>query len=295
MPQQYDRQVNFELYSAENPATPHSGVDIDVEFNAVKIAMDETQEALAEIQQSDGSLARGIVGQAQLAADLQIGIGAPALWETATVYTADVSVVFHELVLYICAVDHTSGVFATDLAADKWEILADFSATHAVADGSITAAKLGSDAVTTVKIQNNAVTTAKIANSQVTTAKIAASNVTTSLINDAAVTAAKLDVDSVTTTKIVDANVTTAKINTAAVTWPKLAANALAQAVGMQNGTLVATVGSSALTVAIKTLAGADPSASDPVVVFFRNVSAGTGDYASVTLTAATSVVISSG
>lgn len=66
-------------------------------------------------------------------------------------------------------------------------------------------------------------------------------------------------------------------------------------AAGLLNGTLVASVGSSALTVAIKTLAGADPSVTDPVRVVFRNATAATGDYTILDITAATSLVISSG
>jgi hypothetical protein len=63
----------------------------------------------------------------------------------------------------------------------------------------------------------------------------------------------------------------------------------------MLNGTLSASVSSSALTIAIKTLAGADPSAGDPVYVLFRNVTAGTGDFTYLTISAATSIVVSSG
>jgi hypothetical protein len=61
------------------------------------------------------------------------------------------------------------------------------------------------------------------------------------------------------------------------------------------NGTLVPSVAANALTVAVKTKAGADPSATDPVHIVFRNATAATGDYSVVTLTAATSVVVSSG
>lgn len=78
-----------------------------------------------------------------------------------------------------------------------------------------------------------------------------------------------------------------------AVTASSLADSALG--VAMINGTLTATVAASALTIAIKTKAGADPSASDPVLVYFRNVTAGTGDYTVLSLTAATSFVVSSG
>lgn len=71
--------------------------------------------------------------------------------------------------------------------------------------------------------------------------------------------------------------------------------NNSAMGASMVNGTLIASVAASALTVAIKTLAGADPSATDPVKIYFRNATAATGDYTVLTLTAATSLVVSSG
>jgi hypothetical protein len=63
----------------------------------------------------------------------------------------------------------------------------------------------------------------------------------------------------------------------------------------MVNGIITASVAASALTIAIKTIAGTDPSATDPVHILFRNVTAGTGDYTVISLIAATSLVISSG
>jgi hypothetical protein len=62
----------------------------------------------------------------------------------------------------------------------------------------------------------------------------------------------------------------------------------------MLNGTLTASVSSNALTVALKTRAGTDPSASDPVYILFRNATAATGDYTIITVTAASSIVVSS-
>lgn len=61
------------------------------------------------------------------------------------------------------------------------------------------------------------------------------------------------------------------------------------------NLSLAASVGSSALTIAIKGHDGNDPSASNKVYVPFRSVTAGSGDMEVLTLTAATSLVISSG
>lgn len=63
----------------------------------------------------------------------------------------------------------------------------------------------------------------------------------------------------------------------------------------MTNGTLTANVGASALTVAVKTLAGTDPTAADPVSVVFRNATLATGNYTVVSITAALSLVVSSG
>jgi len=58
---------------------------------------------------------------------------------------------------------------------------------------------------------------------------------------------------------------------------------------------IAASVGSSALTVALKGADGNDPSASNPVYVPFRNVTAATGTPSYLAITAATSIVISSG
>lgn len=63
----------------------------------------------------------------------------------------------------------------------------------------------------------------------------------------------------------------------------------------LTNGTLVASVNANILTVAVKTFAGNDPSASDPVYVLFRNATAGTGDYTVITLIAPTSITTAVG
>jgi hypothetical protein len=62
-----------------------------------------------------------------------------------------------------------------------------------------------------------------------------------------------------------------------------------------KNLSIVATVASNALTVALKTKNDTDPSATDPILFKFRNATIGTGDYTTMALTAALSLVISSG
>lgn len=65
-----------------------------------------------------------------------------------------------------------------------------------------------------------------------------------------------------------------------------------------QNLSLTLSVAASALTIAVKDRAGADPTSSapsSPVSVPFRNVTAATGDFSVLNVTAASSLVVSSG
>lgn len=133
-----------------------------------------------------------------------------------------------------------------------------FGGSSDVADGSITAAKLASDAVTTIKILDANVTAAKLATDAVTTAKIAAANVTaakmapnsvaTTNIQDDAVTTAKILNANVTTAKILDGNVTEAKLATDAVTTDKIAAANVTAAKLASNSVFTAAIQDDAVT-----------------------------------------------
>ncbi len=79
------------------------------------------------------------------------------------------------------------------------------------------------------------------------------------------------------------------------LTASHLSASALGAFAGMVNGTLVESRAGNAVTFAIKTLAGNDPSPADPVYFLFRNATAGSGDYVSRPVMAALSLTISSG
>ena len=63
----------------------------------------------------------------------------------------------------------------------------------------------------------------------------------------------------------------------------------------MVNGTIAHSRSGNAETIAIKTASGGDPSTTDPVSIIFRDTDPATGGYSTITLTAATSVTISSG
>jgi hypothetical protein len=75
----------------------------------------------------------------------------------------------------------------------------------------------------------------------------------------------------------------------------KLAGSAFAAGVGMVNGTLVESHAGNAVTFALKTLAGTDPSATDPVLFCFRDATAANGGYFFRTVTSALSFTFSSG
>lgn len=238
----YDRQTGFALFSAENPLVPHSGATLDAEFNAVKIAMDDTQQNLARIQDDDGVLARGSVGQAQFDASVSLGFGAPSGWTPSTAYDADVDTVFFSSKFYICTQDHVSGV---TFDPSKWEEIADFTLAAVIDDGSITSSKLAPGAVTADKIGSGSISNDKLASGAVSNAKLATDAVTTPKIFDGAVT----------TAKILDSAVTTAKLLDDAVTADKIAPNAV-ETVGVVNGAVTAPKIADGAVTAVKILDG---------------------------------------
>lgn len=125
-PTAYERVYNFTNYQSQSPADPLPGAQVDAELNAVKNSLDETQANLALIQRDDGQLKNDSVGLDQLKAEVEIGVNPPSAWVTLTNYAIADTVTF-EAGFYRCLVAHVSGVFATDLAAAKWELIADFA------------------------------------------------------------------------------------------------------------------------------------------------------------------------
>ncbi len=162
-PTPYDRLTSFRAFSAANPTAQQSGASMDNEFDAVKVAVDETQANLALIQRDDGALANESVGEDQLQGELTIGLNIPRAWETGTAYIVRNNV-FINGIIYECLVSHTSGVFATDLAASKWELVVDLTAIPAgsylaITGGTMTGAILfnavGSDAAPPIARSSN--------------------------------------------------------------------------------------------------------------------------------------------
>lgn len=91
----------------------------------------------------------------------------------------------------------------------------------------------------------------------------------------------------VSVARIGSASVAAATTSAAGIVEQQFAAN--------YNLGIACSVGASALTIALKDAEGNDPSSSSPVIIPFRNVTAATGTPSYLTVTAATSLVISSG
>jgi len=107
-------------FSAENTQV---GAKLDIEFNALKATLDVLLTDIALLQRDDTALLNSSVHPQSLTVEtlsLLSGTWNPrGAWLTATAYTKLDSVTESGL-SYLCAVTHTSGTFATDLAAGKW-------------------------------------------------------------------------------------------------------------------------------------------------------------------------------
>lgn len=69
IPKPYNRVHVFGSASSNNPGNPIQGTQLDPEFNAIEVALDETQARLAELQNDDGTLQNGIVTIESLSQD----------------------------------------------------------------------------------------------------------------------------------------------------------------------------------------------------------------------------------
>ncbi len=97
---------------------------LDALFSALQTTLDQTLANLAILQRDDLALTDSLVTIPSLSPQVLalIANGAWTMrgsWVTATDYAAG-DIVLQNDTLYVCVVAHTSGTFATDLAADKW-------------------------------------------------------------------------------------------------------------------------------------------------------------------------------
>lgn len=173
-PPTYSRAYNFSDYQATNPSTPVPGNKLDDEFSRIKAVLDAIRANLALIQRDDTAVANESIGYDQLKAELDgFGFNPPSEWATATNYVVR-DTVFHDSSFYRCLVSHTSGTFATDLAADKWALIADFTSATSDAEAAKAAAEAAQAAAETAA--SNAATSETNAGNSATAAAGSASS-----------------------------------------------------------------------------------------------------------------------
>lgn len=175
-PTRYTRKYDFENHSTLYPTTPQPGVQMESELDAIKVTTDEICNNLALIQRDDGALASRSVGLAQLQTGLVVGVNPATNWLTATAYDEG-DTVYESNKLYYCAIAHTSGTFATDLAALKWVLILNFDQFVAAAAASAAAALVSEgNAATSETNASNSASTAGTAATNAGNAQTAAEN-----------------------------------------------------------------------------------------------------------------------
>lgn len=117
---------DYTAFQAAHPTTPLPADKIEIDLNAIQTTTDEIIENLGLIQRTDGKIANDSIGYDQLKDEVTLSINSLADWTTATEYVVSDTVYYGNNV-YRCIVAHTSGVFATDLAANKWELFLNFN------------------------------------------------------------------------------------------------------------------------------------------------------------------------
>lgn len=122
-PTRYDLSYSFADFQTANPSTPLPADKLEIEFNNLTLTTDEIITNLDLIQRSDGALKNQIVSFDALSNDVKVLLGSAitpkGAWLTATAYV-QLDLVTESGSTYLAASDHTSGTFATDLAAGKW-------------------------------------------------------------------------------------------------------------------------------------------------------------------------------
>lgn len=152
----YTRGTSFTDAQSADPLAPLSGPAVDGEFDRIKLTIDSLVDALDRIQRDDGRLANASVGADQIEPAVYTGLQPAAVWTTGVDYSVNETVfvtVGSDVELHRCLVAHEATVFADDLAAGYWQLLADF--TPPAVAGVIGIASGGTGATTAVQAQAN--------------------------------------------------------------------------------------------------------------------------------------------
>lgn len=109
---------------------------VDAELDNISLSINAINGNLELIQRDDGQLTDGIVEPYNLSSATKAYVlatkwNARGLWATMQVYAVNDLVDFNGAA-YVCAIAHTSAVFATDYAAGRWQIFTSASSAGAI-------------------------------------------------------------------------------------------------------------------------------------------------------------------
>lgn len=100
---------------------------VDAELEAIELTLSQILVNLSLLQRDDGKIRDAFVELYNLSTSCRAAIGVDinprGLWSTARTYAVG-DLVDQTGVSYLCAIAHTSGVFATDYAAGRWQVFA---------------------------------------------------------------------------------------------------------------------------------------------------------------------------
>lgn len=127
-PTPYTRQYDFSDYQDTYPDRPLPGNQLDIELNAVRTSINQAITNLGLIQSDTGGLRNETVTPDTLNREtlalITSGLNFRGTWETAEEYEIGDAVRYTTGASYVALMAHTSGNFATDLAAGKWFLFA---------------------------------------------------------------------------------------------------------------------------------------------------------------------------
>ena len=139
-PSKYTQGYDFSGFQDGNPSTPLPADRLDTELANISTSTEELRDAIMDVRRADGGLKNRIVTRDSLSSNLLALTGADTgAWVTATAYVVG-DLVTSSSRQYQCLVAHTSGTFATDLAAGKWVLTAAESSEDAAASATAAAA-----------------------------------------------------------------------------------------------------------------------------------------------------------
>lgn len=131
-PPAYSRGFGFANFEASNPTATKPGAEMDAEFDSAAVSINALVANIALIQRDDGLLANLSVHAQALKPDaiavFNSSLTPRGTWLTATAYAVN-DIVLQGTKTYVCLTAHTSGTFATDLAAAKWMVIVDNTST----------------------------------------------------------------------------------------------------------------------------------------------------------------------